>query len=434
MKSMNRRESKKIAVMAAVVMGFMVIAFMPAASATVTSFTVTPSTGIAGAVDSYNALVTTDGVTTINITIPPGFLAVEPVMGGVEIARVDFWNESTKAYYGYATITSNIANPTTLVDIYCKFGGDAITTTQAVSYYPGASSMFGSGFGSDTSSVIIKLPTETLEGSIKIAIDCTAFQLDDVMIAIKQFVRNPRTAGDYVFSAEGVDETVQIGERKGYGAVYRAGQWFIDTTGNQVTDIWFWYGALGETPLVGDIDQDGTDDIATYKNGFWQVNTNGDHETVNLWFWYGATGWTPLVGDIDQDGTDDIAAYKNGIWLVNTNGDHETVNRWFWYGAPGWTPLVGDINQDGTDDIAVYINGLWLVSTDGNPDTINLWFWYGAAGLTPLVGDINKDGTDDIAVYINGLWLVSTDGNPDTINLWFWYGAAGYIPLTGDIK
>jgi uncharacterized protein YraI len=74
MKSMNRRESKKIVVMAAIIVGFMVIAFMPFASATVTSFTVTPSTGLAGAVDSYNALVTTDGVTKINITIPAGFM------------------------------------------------------------------------------------------------------------------------------------------------------------------------------------------------------------------------------------------------------------------------------------------------------------------------------------------------------------------------
>jgi hypothetical protein len=63
MKSMNRKEGKKIAVMAAVIVGLMMFAFMPLASATVTSFTVTPSTGIAGAVDSYNALVTTDGVT-----------------------------------------------------------------------------------------------------------------------------------------------------------------------------------------------------------------------------------------------------------------------------------------------------------------------------------------------------------------------------------
>jgi hypothetical protein len=89
MKSMNRKEGKKVAVMAALIMGFMVIAFLPLASAEVTSFTVTPGTGIAGAVDSYNVLVTTTGVTSIDITIPAGFLAVAPTTGGVEIARVE---------------------------------------------------------------------------------------------------------------------------------------------------------------------------------------------------------------------------------------------------------------------------------------------------------------------------------------------------------
>jgi hypothetical protein len=192
---MNRKENKKIAVMAAIIIGFMVIAFMPFASAGVTSFTVTPGTGIAGAVDSYNALVTTDGVTTINVTIPKGFIAVTPTTGGVEIARVDFWNESTKTYYGYATITSNIADPTAKVDIYCEFGGDAITTPQNVDYAAGELSTFVSGFMGDTSSAIIRLPTETADGSIKISIDCTAFQLEDVHIAIKQFVWNPGAGG-----------------------------------------------------------------------------------------------------------------------------------------------------------------------------------------------------------------------------------------------
>jgi hypothetical protein len=136
---------------------------MPAASATVTSFTVTPDTGIAGAVQSYSAYVITDGVTSINITIPAGFIAVQPVMGGVEIARVDFYNSSTKAYYGHATITANDTNPTTKVDIYWELGGDAITTTQNVDYAAGATNTFESPFG-DGSLAILELP-EALGGS-----------------------------------------------------------------------------------------------------------------------------------------------------------------------------------------------------------------------------------------------------------------------------
>jgi hypothetical protein len=156
MKSMNRREGKKIAVMAAIIVGFMVIAVMPLASATVTSFTVTPGTGLAGAVDSYNVLVTTDGVTSINVTIPPGFIAVAPTTGGVEIVRVDFWN------------------------------------------------------GGDGSLAIIKLPTVTQNGSINITISSTTFLLEDVYIAFKQFVRNPSVADVYNFYADGEVAPVNI--------------------------------------------------------------------------------------------------------------------------------------------------------------------------------------------------------------------------------
>ncbi|NQE52515.1 hypothetical protein C5S29_02895, partial [ANME-1 cluster archaeon GoMg3.2] len=209
MKSMNRREGKKIAVMAAIMVGVMMFAFMPLASATVTSFTVTPNTGIAGAVQSYDAYVITDGVTSINITIPAGFLAVAPTTSGVEIARLDFFNSSTKAYYGHAIITANNANPTTEVDIYGELGGVVITTTQDVDYAAGAQNTFESPLG-DGSSAIIKLPTEDDEGSIKITINSTAFQLDAVMTSIKQFVRNPLVANVYNFYADGKVAPVNI--------------------------------------------------------------------------------------------------------------------------------------------------------------------------------------------------------------------------------
>ena len=221
-----------------------------------------------------------------------------PTTGGVEIARLDFWNSSTKAYYGHATIKSNSTGPAATVDIYCEFGDDAITTTQNVDYAAGALNIFISGFAGDTSSAIIRLPTEDDDESIEITITCTAFHLDDVMIAIKQFVRNPTTAGDYVFSADGVDETVSITAAGGRGiAVFRNGQWFVDTTGDHVADKYFWYGLAGDDPVVGDINQDGNDDTALFRDGVWHVDTNRDH-VADMIFAYGIAGDVPVVGDI----------------------------------------------------------------------------------------------------------------------------------------
>jgi hypothetical protein len=214
MKSMNRKESKKIAVMAAVIMGLMMFAFMPLASAGITSFRVTPGTGLAGTVDSYDALVTTTGVTMINISIPKGFSAVAPTTGGVLIAEVDFWNSTRGMYYGSATITANDTDPTTKVDVDCEFqvGSDTLKVeaySQEVSYTAGATNRFESGFAGDTSEIKITLP-ETQDGSINVTINCTHFNLDDMAIQIKQFVRNPSVADVYDFYADGEVAHVNI--------------------------------------------------------------------------------------------------------------------------------------------------------------------------------------------------------------------------------
>ena len=411
MKSMNRREGKKIAVMAAVIVGLMMFAFMPGASAEVTSFAVTPSTGLAGAVDSYDILVTTTGVTTIDITIPKGFIAVAPASGGVLIAEVNFWNSTSKAYYGSATITAG-TDPTTEVVVVCTLGGETVTKPVPVDYTPGAINEFESGFACDTSSAIIKLPTETQEGYIKITINCSecpgfsdTWRLDDVMIAIKQFVRNPLTAGDYVFSADGVDETVTITAPEGQGiAVFRDGMWYVDTDGDRVADKFFWYGLANDVPVVGDINQDGVDDIAVFRNGEWYVDTTGDHVS-DVVFWYGLADDVPVVGDIDQDGKDDIAVFRNGHWFVDTEytkGTPPAADSVFWYGIADDNPVVGDIDQDGLDDTVVVRAENWYVDTNKS-HAQNYDFVYGLpTEKHQLARDINKDGLDDVVVFRDG--------------------------------
>jgi len=431
MKRMNRKESKKIAVMATVIMGFMVIAFMPLASAGVTSFTVTPSTGLAGSVDSYNALVTTDGVTSINITIPAGFLAVTPMTGGKEIARVEFWNTSTKVYYGYVTVTTEKWNPTTEVDIHCKFGGDEITTTQDVNYAPGATNTFESGFGDD-SLAIIKLPKETVEGCINLTINCTAFYLEDVHIAIKKFVKNPGV-GNYDFIADGVKETVSITTPSGRGTVFRNGRWFIDTDGDHVADRSFWYGLTADIPVVGNInqfDEGQKDDTIIFRNGKWFVDMTGDH-VADQSFWYGIVNDRPVVGDINQDGRDDTVIFRKGKWFVDIDYDH-IANDVFLYGPTDYLPVVGDIDQDGLDDTIVFKDGNWIFDNDYSHTTDGS-FWFGFTGDIPLVADINRDGLDDTAVFRNGKWFVDTDYD-QVAELGYWYGIAGDEPVMGDFR
>jgi hypothetical protein len=168
-------------------------------------------------------------------------------------------------------------------------------------------------------------------------------------------------------------------------AVFRAGRWFVDTDGDHVADESFWYGIAGDIPLVGDINQDGTDDTIIFRNGKWFVDMTGDH-VADESFWYGIGGDVPLVGDINQDGKDDTIIFRNGKWYVDTDYNHVADER-FWYGTADDVPLVGDMNQDERDDTIIFRNGKWYVDTDYN-HVADESFWYGTAGDKPVVGDI----------------------------------------------
>ena len=433
MKSMNKKEGKKIAVMAAIIVGLMMFAFMPMASAGVTSFTVMPSTDIAGAVASYDVFVITDGVTTINTTMPAGFLAVAPTTGGVEVARVDFWNESTKAYYGHATITSNNANPATEVDIRCEFGGDVATTTQDVDYTAGETNTFESGFPSDTSSAIIKLPTDALDGSVKISINCTAFQLDAVMIDIKQFVRNPTTAGDYDFFADGVKETVSITADGYYGAgVYRLGHWFLRTEDSPIAKVDFWWGLPYDKPVTGDWNGNGEDTIGLYRFGVWTLSNSITNPSWDYFVWWGLPLDKPVTGDWDGHGTDTIGLYRNGEWILSDSITDPSRDYNVWWGLPLDKTVTGDWNGDGKDTIGLYRNGEWILSDSITDPSRDHNVWWGLATDIPVTGDWDYDGKDTIGLYRDGEWILSNSITDPSRDHDFWWGYATDIPVTGD--
>jgi hypothetical protein len=168
-------------------------------------------------------------------------------------------------------------------------------------------------------------------------------------------------------------------------AVFSNSWWFVDTTGNHIADLVFLYGAPSHVPLVGDVNQDGSDDVVIFSNGWWFVDTTGNQIADHV-FLYGAPGHVPVVGDINQDGLDDTAVFSNGLWFVDTTGNH-IADLVFLYGGPGNTPVVGDVNQDGTDDTVIFSGGWWFVDTTGN-HIADLVFLYGAPGSVPVVGNI----------------------------------------------
>ena len=437
MKNMNKRESKKIAVMAAIIMGLMMFAFMPLASATVTYFAVDPDTGYAGTTDSYNMLVDTTGVQTLNITIPQGFIAVAPTAPGQELLTVDFWNTTGALdFYGIGIMT---ANGTNTVDVSVRFriGGVEVigTITENVDYTPGVTNTFESPLKDshdDTSTVTVKLPTEDEGGYMNITIMCTPFYLESMGVNLKQCVRNPTVAGEYTFTANGEDAKVQIKATGDFGgSVYRDGRWFIRTEDSPLAKVYnFAWGYAIDKPVTGDW-SGAADSIGVYRDGKWLLSNSITAPSVDHNFWWGYATDKPVTGDW-SGGTDTIGVYRDGRWLLSDSIIAPSVNYDFWWGYDEDIPVTGNWDGIGGDTIGLYRNGRWLLSDSITAPSVDYDFCWGHPTDIPVTGDWDGDGRDSIGLYRNGRWLLCNDITAPSVDHSFWWGYPADIPVTGD--
>lgn len=208
----EEKSGKKLmgVVMIGIVVSVVMTTLMPlvAAPVIVTNFIITPDTGTAGAKSEYTAVVNTTGVTSLNITIPAGFRAVAPTCGGVQIAEIDVYNAT--GTHGYIKITANAADPQNRIDVTAGTEGIELTATGiAVNYASGATTTIARTAFGYSAAVTLRLPTDSSDGSLNISVPAE-LDITNGSISIRRFVQNPAVAGDYVFTADGVSETVHI--------------------------------------------------------------------------------------------------------------------------------------------------------------------------------------------------------------------------------
>lgn len=242
------------------------------------------------------------------------------------------------------------------------------------------------------------------------------------------------------------------------------------------------FGMLTGTPLAGDFNGDGTDEIAVFSGGYWLIdlNGNGRWDEEDLLAKLGDAEDRPVVGDWDGDGKDDIGIF-GPMWekdqdaiehepgLPNpanspftrpknvppadvdaTNGARlmkltsygtqraDVVDHVFGIEDGGITPVTGDWNGNGIRSIGRFEDGNWDIDTngDGRFDEQDEVFQFGRTGDIPLVGDFNGDGIEEIAVYRSGRWLIDTNGNRelDATDKTFDLGGASDRPIVGDFN
>lgn len=242
------------------------------------------------------------------------------------------------------------------------------------------------------------------------------------------------------------------------------------------------FGMVGGTPLAGDFDGDGTDEIAVFNSGYWliDINHNGRWDEDDLFAKLGDAEDRPVVGDWDGDGKDDIGIFgpiwekdreaierepglpnpentamtrpknvppsdadgTNGarVMKLTAYGNHraDVIDHVFGVEDGRITPVTGDWNGNGIRSIGKFEDGFWTVDRngDGRFDGRDEDFVFGREGDIPLVGDFNGDGVEEIAVYRSGTWIIDTNGNRelDATDKTFEMGGAADQPVMGDFN
>jgi hypothetical protein len=122
----------------------------------------------------------------------------------------------------------------------------------------------------------------------------------------------------------------------------------------------FSYGEHVDMPLVGDWNGDGIDQIAVYRLGQWLLDSDGDgrwtknDEMVEL----GELGDEPVVGDFNGDGIDEIGVIRGDWWIIDTDGDRRLTENdtriYLPHKSSDSQSVIGDWDGDGKDEPGYY--------------------------------------------------------------------------------
>ncbi|MBT8200949.1 MAG: CapA family protein [Acidimicrobiia bacterium] len=211
-------------------------------------------------------------------------------------------------------------------------------------------------------------------------------------------------------------------------------RWEVQTaTGADV----FYFGEIGDIPLVGDWDCDGVDTPAMYRtsDGHVYIRNAPDGLADPQPFW-GRWDDVILAGDFNGDGCDTLATYQRVsglIHLSNSLGSEPTVE--YYFGIPGDKPFVGDFDEDGVDELGLHRESSGFVYMRFTHDIgfADAEFFYGIPDDRLVAGDWNGDGIDTVAVMRpgDGIFYLRNENSLGFADEQFEVGDPDYVPVAG---
>ncbi|MEV7780232.1 hypothetical protein [Kitasatospora sp. NPDC088351] len=230
-----------------------------------------------------------------------------------------------------------------------------------------------------------------------------------------------------------VDDPTGPSVRPTAAGVFQDGTWALRNAAGATTNVGF--GNTGDTPITGDWDGVGHDQIGVFRpstNTFALRHDNGTSDSLT----FGDPGDKPVPGMWDHNGHAQMAVYRPSTNTFIVRHDNGTVDSVV-FGDPGDIPIVGDWDGVGHTQMGIFRpaansseqNIFALRHDDGSVSTVT----YGNPGDLPVVGDWAGKGRTTYGIYrpSTGDFALSNayNGTPDTT---FRYGNPNWTPTTGN--
>ena len=183
--------------------------------------------------------------------------------------------------------------------------------------------------------------------------------------------------------------------------LYRQSDGFVylrNSNTQGVADIRFFFGIPNDIPLPGDFNGNGCDTVSIYRPfeaRIYIINLLGSNDgglgTAEFSFLFGVSGDTPVTGDFDGDGIDEIGLYResNGFFYYRKTLTTGVADDQFFFGIPNDLFVAGDWGViDSVDTPGVFRPGdakfyLKYDNTQGNADEV---FSFGQGTWLPVAG------------------------------------------------